>query len=223
MLVRLTKLLDTATVVRARELLARATWKDGRASARGRAKEVKHNLVVPQDDPASQECNQLLLQRLSVDEGFRAAVLPRTIMPLKFCRYDEGMAYGDHLDLPLMGTATGAIRTDLSMSVFLSDPSDYDGGALVFDSDYGRREVRGEAGEAVIYPSSTTHRVTPVTRGSRLVAITWIQSMVRDSAQRRILYDLAQVATELESSTMDPSLGDTLRRTQYNLLRLWAE
>jgi len=139
------------------------------------------------------------------------------------CRYDAGMSYGDHLDLPLMGTANGAIRTDISATVFLSDSADYEGGELVFASDYGTHRVRGKAGEAVLYPASTLHRVEPVLRGTRLVAITWIQSLVRDAAKRKIVFDLAQVATALDATGTNDEHARCLRQSQFNLLRMWAE
>jgi PKHD-type hydroxylase len=223
MIVTLPDLLDAPTLDSLRHALVGASWQDGRGSAEGTAREVKHNLVVPHEHPASQAAGRILLERLSQHAGFKAAALPKLILSLQLCRYDAGMSYGDHLDLPLMGTATGAIRTDISMTVFLSDGSDYDGGDLVFATDYGTHRVRGQAGEAVLYPSSTLHRVEPVVRGSRQVAITWIQSLVRDAAKRKIVFDLAQVATQLDAAGASEEHVRALRQAQFNLLRLWAE
>lgn len=222
MIVSLPELLDPPSLNAVRQALTGAPWEDGKSSAQGTARDVKDNLVVPLEHPASQAAGRIVLDRLAQHEGFRAAALPKVIYPLKFCRYDVGMGYGDHLDLPLMGTATGAIRADISMTVFLSDGSDYTGGELVFESDYGSHRVRGAAGEAVLYPASTVHRVEPVVRGTRLVAITWLQSLVRDAAKRKIVFDLAQVATALDAAGTSPHVR-TLRQTQFNLLRLWAE
>jgi PKHD-type hydroxylase len=223
MIVTLPDLLDAPTLDRVRQTLLDAPWQDGKDSAQGHARDVKHSLVVPLEHPSSQAAGRILLECLAQHPGFKAAALPKLILPLKFCRYDVGMGYGDHLDLPLMGTTSGAIRTDLSMTVFLSDPASYEGGELVFDSDYGTHRVRGEAGEAVLYPASTLHRVEPVRRGTRAVAITWIQSLVRDAAKRKILFDVAQVATALEASGSHEAHVRSLRQSQYNLLRLWAE
>lgn len=222
MIVTLPDLLDRSTLDAVREALKPAPWQDGKSSAHGKAREAKHNLVVPLEHAASVAAGRLLLERFSQHEGFRAAALPKVIMPLKFCRYDTGMGYGDHLDLPLMGTATGGIRTDISATVFLSDSADYDGGDLVFESEYGTQRVRGQAGEAVLYPASTLHRVDPVVRGSRLVAITWIQSLIRDAAKRKIVFDLAQTATALDAAGSDEH-SRTVRQSQFNLLRMWAE
>jgi len=223
MIVTLPDLLDQATLQGVRSALAPAPWQDGKDSARGRAREAKNNLVVPLEHATSVAAGRLVLERLSQHEGFKAAALPKVIMPLKFCRYDSGMGYGDHLDLPLMGTATGGIRTDISVTVFVSDSADYTGGDLVFESEYGTQRVRGNAGQAVLYPASTLHRVEPVSSGTRLVAITWIQSLIRDPARRKIIFDLAQVATSLDAQAADDTNTRVLRQTQFNLLRMWAE
>ncbi len=223
MIVTLPDLLDARTLKAAREALTGAPWQDGKSTAHGKAREAKHNLVVPLEHPCSVSAGRLVLERLSQHDGFKAAALPKVIMPLKFCRYDAGMGYGDHLDLPLMGTTSGGIRTDISVTVFLSDRADYEGGDLVFESDYGTQRVRGNAGEAVLYPASTLHRVEPVVRGTRLVAISWIQSLVRDAAKRKIVFDLAQVATALDASGQSDEHARTIRQSQFNLLRLWAE
>jgi PKHD-type hydroxylase len=223
MIVTLPDLLDPATLSAVREALANASWQDGKSSAQGKAREVKHNLVVPLEHPASVAAGRSILERFSQHDGFKAAALPKVIMPLKLCRYDAGMGYGDHLDLPLMGTSSGGIRTDISVTVFLSESADYEGGDLVFESDYGTHRVRGRAGEAVLYPASTLHRVEPVVRGTRLVAITWIQSLVRDPAKRKIVFDLAQVATALDAAGGNDRYARSVRQSQFNLLRLWAE
>jgi PKHD-type hydroxylase len=223
MIVTLPDLLEPSTLASVRQALVGATWQDGKSTAHGKARDAKHNLVVPVEHAASVAAGRLVLERFAQHEGFRAAALPKVILPLKFCRYDEGMGYGDHLDLPLMGTASGGIRTDISVTVFLSDSADYDGGDLVFESDYGTQRVRGRAGEAVLYPASTLHRVEPVTRGTRLVAISWIQSLVRDATKRKIVFDLAQVATALDARGQGDEEARLLRQSQFNLLRMWAE
>ena len=146
------------------------------------------------------------------------------MIPVRFCRYELNMGYGDHLDVPLMSTGDGKpFRSDLSMTVFLSDPSTYLGGALVFQSEYGQREVRGAAGSVVVYPSSTLHRVEPVTKGSRVVGITWVESLIRDPAHRKIVFDLANAIDDLETRHGTTSEIGVLRQTHYNLIRTWAE
>jgi PKHD-type hydroxylase len=223
MIVTLPDLLDRSTLEAVRQALVAAPWQDGKSSAQGRAREAKHNLVVPLEHAASVAAGRLVLARFSQHEGFKAAALPKVIMPLKFCRYDPGMGYGDHLDLPLMGTAGGGIRTDISVTVFLSERADYEGGDLVFESEYGTQRVRGQAGEAVLYPASTLHRVEPVLSGTRLVAISWIQSLIRDPAKRKIVFDLAQVATALDAAVSGEEQARAIRQSQFNLLRMWAE
>lgn len=223
MIVRFARLLDAAAVQAVLGHLDRATWEDGKQTALGKTRLVKNNLVVPIEHDCSRAAGQIILERLAKHEAFRAAALPKTILPLRFCRYDEGMGYGAHLDLPLMPTASGAIRTDISMTVFLNDSSDYEGGELVFDSDHGEQRLRGSLGEAVLYPASTFHRVEPVTRGRRLVAVTWIHSMVRDATSRRILFDLAQVASALEVDEAPSQRAATVRKVYYDLMRMWAE
>jgi len=223
MILTLPDLIDPRGLRSVRDALADAPWQDGKGSAHGRTRDVKHNRVIPRDHATSRTAGRLLLEQFSQHLGFKSAALPKVIMPLQFCRYDAGMAYGDHLDLPLMGTANGAMRTDISVTVFLSDSSEYVGGDLVFETDYGRHRVRGQAGEAVLYPASTLHRVEAVERGTLLVAITWIQSQIRDPAKRKIVFDLAQVATQLEAADDHAAQVLSLRRSQFDLLRLWAE
>jgi PKHD-type hydroxylase len=223
MIVRFPGLLDSPTIASIREHLARATWEDGKQTALGKARLVKSNQVVPIEQEASKLAGQLIFERLGKHEAFRAAALPKTILPLRFCRYDVGMSYGSHLDLPLMPTANQALRTDVSMTIFLTDGAEYDGGELVFESDAGEQRISGTAGEAVLYPASTYHRVEPVTKGTRVVAATWIQSMIRDATQRRILYDLAQVASGLEAKESQAEQALRVRKSYYDLIRMWAE
>ncbi len=223
MIVRLARLLDAAAIESILERLKVAPWEHGKQTALGNARLVKNNLVVPIEHDASKAASQVIVERLGKNEVFRAAALPKTVMPFRFCRYDEGMGYGSHLDLPLMATSGGAIRTDISMTVFLSPGEAYDGGELVFESDLGEQRIKGSLGECVMYPASTLHRVEPVTRGSRQVALTWIQSLVRDPAQRRILFDLAQVASGLDAEETQAQRAVLVRKAYYDLMRLWAE
>jgi PKHD-type hydroxylase len=223
MMVRLPAVLSQSDVESVREKLAAAQWREGKGSAHGTARSAKHNLVVPGDDPASSAAGLVILDRLSGHEGFRSASMPRTVLPFVFCKYDQGMGYGAHLDLPLMGNGAGAIRTDISVTLFLSSPDEYEGGALVFDSEHGEQHIRGEVGEALLYPADALHRVETITRGSRVVAVTWIQSLIREPSQRRILSDLAHVARLLDASTDHHQQALKVRRTQYALLRMWTD
>jgi PKHD-type hydroxylase len=223
MIVRLPRLLDGPSIESIFDRLKPAPWEDGKQTALGKSRLVKNNLVVPIEHDASKAASQLIVERLAKHEAFRAAALPKTVMPFRFCRYDEGMGYGSHLDLPLMVTSGGAIRSDISMTVFLSTSEDYDGGELVLESDYGEQRIKGLHGECVMYPAGTLHRVEPVTRGRRLVALTWIQSLVRDAGQRRILFDLAQVASGLDADEAQTQRAVLVRKAYYDLMRLWAE
>jgi PKHD-type hydroxylase len=224
MLVHLRSLLGPEEATEFREKLAGARFEDGRATARGRAKEIKQNLQVPPSDPIGNELAQRLRKRLLELEAFNQVAHPRRMLPLRFCKYEVGMFYGEHLDLPLMATQTGGTqRTDVSMTVFLTPVADYDGGELAFHSDFGTKVIRGDAGDAVVYPSNTLHEVRPVTRGQRLVAITWIESLVREPARRQLLFDLMTNARALEQAHGPSAHTTALRQCHYNLLRMWAE
>lgn len=203
--------------------LAEAPFADGSATAHGGAREVKNNQQLNPGHPLAKSHGATVLAALSKNEAFKAAVLPRSILPMIFCRYLEGMAYGEHLDLPVMGMQTGPLRTDMSMTIWLSPKDSYDGGELTMRGDGGERAFKGEAGDALVYPSSTLHRVAPVTRGQRLVAITWIQSLVRDAQQRSILLGLAETARSLVQRGGADAEVARLRQIQYQLMRLWTD
>lgn len=210
---------DTALAIAA--AMADAPFRDGKASATGRAREVKHNEQLSEDDPLSKEHAHTLFAALSACAPFRAAAIPHTILPLRFCRYREGMGYGDHLDAPVLSTASGPLRSDLSLTIWLSDAASYDGGELVMHGiDGATRTIKGDAGDAVLYSSSTLHRVNPVTRGERVVAITWMQSVVADDEQRDILFQLVQLATKLQDR---PEEVTALHHLNHRLTRMWAQ
>jgi PKHD-type hydroxylase len=154
---------------------------------------------------------------------YRAGALPLKVATPFYARYTPGMAYGDHVDDPIMGPEGGRYRTDLSITVFLNEPGDYDGGELVIRTSFGDTGVKLPAGDAVMYPSSSLHHVAPVTRGARLVAVTWVQSLVRDPARRELLYELHQVRERLLQH--EPDAKDTARvnRIYVNLVRMWSD
>jgi PKHD-type hydroxylase len=215
------------TAAEAQEYSARledAAFEDGRATARGRAKDLKHNLQVAPSDPIARELAQRLRDRLLASDVFTQVAQPRRMLPLRFCKYVEGMRYGSHLDLPTMAAPGGGmLRTDVSLTVFLTPRASYDGGSLVFSSDFGERVIDGDAGDAVLYPSDTLHRVEEVTRGTRLVAISWIESLVRDTAQRRLLFELVENIRRLEAAHGASAETTALRRCHYSLVRLWSD
>jgi PKHD-type hydroxylase len=223
MLITLPQILDAEALGRVRGLLAQLPFVDGRASAGGDARRVKNN---EEADPADQRVaalNRLVLLPLYRNPVFQAAAMPKRLSGAFFARYQPGMSYGPHVDDPVMGPEGGRYRSDVSMTVFLNPADAYDGGELVVETEYGEQRVKLGAGDAVIYPSSSLHRVDPVTRGERLVAVAWAESMVREGDRRRLLFDLYQVEEELRNA--DPDAGVTRRtgRVRANLMRMWAE
>ncbi|OOG22474.1 Fe2+-dependent dioxygenase [Thioalkalivibrio denitrificans] len=223
MLLTIPDLLDAAQLDEIRRLLADAPFVDGGYSAGADARQVKHNQEVDPGDARVAALNRLVLMPLYRHPEFQGAALPSRLSGAFFARYQPGMRYGSHVDDPVMGPEGGRYRTDVSVTVFLGDPGDYDGGELVVETEFGEQAVKLPAGHAVLYPSSSLHRVAPVTRGQRLVAVAWAQSMVRDPARRRILYDLYRVHEDLRKQAPE---GEATRRTGHvraNLMRMWAE
>lgn len=226
MLLAIPDLLPAEQVARARHLLARAPWVDGRVTAGHQSAQVKDNLQIPEGCPEHQELGALVMAALQQDPMFISAVLPLRVFPPLFNRYDQGMTFGAHVDNAIRqvtGTAH-RIRTDVSCTLFLAPPEDYDGGELIIEDTYGEQRVKLPAGHAVVYPSTSLHRVAPVTRGSRLASFFWIQSMVRDDGQRRLLFDLDMAINRVRGDL--PEGHDALPQltaTYHNLLRRWAE
>lgn len=219
MLLQIADLLDQETISRLREWLAGATFEDGRATAGSEARQVKHNEQVDEDDANLRAMQKLVTRRLWKHPLFAMAAQPKVIRPPLFSRYVPGMAYGSHVDNALMGR----VRCDLSLTLFLSDPADYDGGALVIESASGEQDVKLAAGSGVLYPSTALHRVAPVERGQRLAAVTWVRSLVRDAARREILFDLETAWHGLSQRHGKLPELDLLSKTSANLLRMWAE
>ncbi len=222
MLLELHQVLSRELAAEIATALEAAPFSDGKTSAHGAARDAKNNLQLDPADPLAQRLGGRVLTALAQHDTFKAAAIPRTILPLIFARYTGGMQYGRHLDLPLMCTPSGPLRTDLSLTVWLSPKDSYGGGELIIDGDGGERCVKCEAGDAVLYSSSSLHRVAPVTSGERVVAISWIQSLVRDPEHRSILYGLSESATTLEREGPAAEAA-RLRQLQHRLLRLWAE
>jgi PKHD-type hydroxylase len=222
MLLQIQNLLPAESLAALRKILDGAPFDDGRSTAGKAATKVKHNLQLSAGSEAGKRAGQLVLDVLARDHAFQSATYPRVILPPLFSRYEPGMAYGDHLDNPLMGPVP-RVRTDVSLTVFLNDPEEYDGGELVIHSDFGTSVCKGRAGDAVAYPSTLLHRVEPVTRGFRLVAVTWIQSLVRDALRRRILFDLSTAATRLSKDLPGRDEGPLVAKCLANLVRMWAE
>lgn len=208
-----------------RQALERAEWKDGRLTAGHQALRIKDNLQLAHDDPVSTRIGDLILDVLARNPRFLAAALPLKVMPPRFNRYEGGGTYGYHIDNAIM-TAPGTshrMRTDLSATLFFSQPDEYDGGELIVEDTYGTHSVKLPAGHMVLYPGTSLHQVTPVTRGTRYAAFFWIQSLVREDHQRALLLNLDTAIQELTLATPEhPALGRLLG-VYHNLLRTWAE
>jgi PKHD-type hydroxylase len=214
--------LDAAALAQLYGLIDGATFVDGKLTAGARAKRVKNNEMLKHDSTAATEVNKLIMAKLFGNNLFSRIALPKTARPIMINRYEPGMGYGAHVDNPMMGRQP-AMRSDISLTLFLNEPRDYDGGELTILLDYGHSAIKLPAGHAVIYPSSSLHRVSPVTRGSRLVAVTWVQSLVRDPARRQVLFDIDRLRVKLEQLAPDAVEADLAFKTHANLLRMWAE
>ncbi len=222
MLVCISEVLDWTELKKVRAAIAASGFEDGRRTAGRRAKRVKNNLQLKKGDDRADEIKATVLAALRRNPTFRRVAIPRTIRPPLISRYQEGMSYGLHVDDALMGTARKE-RSDLAVTVALSDPGEYDGGELVIHGSLGEQEVKLPAGAAVVYPSSCLHRVAPVTRGERLAAVTWVQSYVRDPAKRELLHDLELIREKLTRAAPDTEEADLAAKTYANLLRMWSE
>jgi PKHD-type hydroxylase len=201
--------------------LGAATFVDGAATAGWHARLVKRNQQAAADI-TSEHLRQRIDQVLALHPLFTMACRPRRIRPLLFSRYEAGMEYGTHVDDAVMGGAE-PLRSDISFTLFLADPASYDGGELVIETTAGEQGFKLEAGSLVLYPSSTLHRVVPVTRGVRLAAVSWVQSQVRDPARREILFDLDTARRTLFEAQGKSREFDLISKSLANLLRMWAE
>lgn len=221
-------IISIANVLSAEELatieaqLAGATFIDGQATAGWHAKLVKHNTQLASTDPAFGPLRTLVQQALWRNPLFQMAALPKAIGPILFSRYETGMAYGSHVDNAFMGSDP-KIRSDLSLTLFLRSPETYDGGELVIETTNGEETFKLAAGAMVLYPSSTLHRVEAIAHGVRLVAVTWIQSLVKDPAERELLFDLDTARQSLFAKTGKTPEFDLIAKTHANLLRKWGE
>jgi PKHD-type hydroxylase len=224
MLVHIEQVLTSDQLALCRDRLAAQDWVDGRITAGEQSARAKHNLQIPEDTPAARELGEMILSALGKTPAFVSAALPLRVFPPLFNRYDEGMAFDTHVDNAIRFAGPVRFRTDVSATLFLTDPADYDGGELIVEDAYGEHAVKLAAGDLILYPASSLHRVTPITRGSRWAAFFWAQSMVRADAQRSLLYDLdnAIQAMSLKVGQGDPA-SVSLAGIYNNLLRMWAD
>jgi PKHD-type hydroxylase len=218
MITMLTQLLQDTEVQRIRAALANGRFVPGETSAGSLVKAGKHNLQLDRTSIAANDLDLVILTALERNMLFHSVALARQLRPFLYNRHDVGMTYGEHVDNPLMGKP--AMRTDMSMTVFLSDPESYDGGELFLRTPYGDKTVKGKAGDAVIYPTTLVHQVNPVTRGTRLAAVTWIESHVRDAACREILHDLNVAHRAVAAKSPDSDEAQLLSKSYTNLLKM---
>jgi PKHD-type hydroxylase len=227
MLLHIPKVLDPAQLGAIRTRLAAAgdAWVDGRATAGHQGTQVKDNLQLAENSAAARELGDLVLAALERNALFISAALPSRVYPPMFNRYDGGMQFGSHVDgaVRLIPGTGMKFRTDVSATLFLVPPEDYDGGELLIEDSYGMQRVKLPAGDMALYPAGSLHRVEPVTRGTRLASFLWVQSMVRDDAQRTLLFDLDMAIVRLTRDAPGNPALVSLTGSYHNLLRMWAD
>jgi PKHD-type hydroxylase len=230
MLITIEKVLSAEQVLAARKALAEAEWTDGRVTAGYQAQEVKRNAQVVEGSAEAKGIGEMILAGLARSPRFMSAALPLRVYPPMFNSYAGGQTFGTHVDTAIRQLATTGqrIRTDLSATLFLTEPGEYDGGELVIEDSYGEKSVKLAAGDMVLYPATSLHRVEPVTRGNRVSSFFWMQSMIRQDAQRALLFDLDTAIQRLAGSehAKDAAVKESsvqLTGVYHNLLRQWAE
>ncbi|HRK78047.1 MAG TPA: Fe2+-dependent dioxygenase [Thiobacillus sp.] len=225
MLLHIPNILDAATLARCSALLDQADWTDGRVTAGSQAATVKNNLQLPEASPLAQQLRAIVLDALSKNPKFFSAALPKRIYPPLFNRYGgEANSFGNHVDNAIRTHPASArhVRTDLSFTLFLNDPADYDGGELIIEDGMGGRAVKLPAGHLILYPSYSVHRVEAVTRGARLACFSWLESMVREPQQRALLHELDISIVALRDERGETDTAVRLTSCYHNLMRMWA-
>jgi len=226
MMLQIPGVLGKDEVARLRGLIDAADWVDGNVTSGFQSGLAKRNTQLPEDSSAGREAGATILAALQKHPLFVAGALPARIFPPLFNRYGPGETFGDHVDNAIRATRDGSlrIRTDLSATLFLTEPDDYDGGELTVDDTYGVHQVKLAAGDLILYPASSLHRVEPITRGARVSSFFWIQSLIRDDAKRALLFDMDMA---IQSAARTLGQGDAsivaLTGTYHNLLRMWSE
>jgi PKHD-type hydroxylase len=212
-------------VIRNKLEAADAAWVDGRVTAGFQGAPVKRNQQLDEAAPLAYELGDLIVGQLERNPRFISACLPYAVYPPMFNRYGEGMAFGSHVDgaVRIVPGSGRRLRTDISATLFLAEPDEYDGGELVIEDQYGSHTVKLAAGDMVVYPASSVHRVTPVTRGTRLASFFWVQSMVRDDGRRTLLFEMDNAIQTLNRTQADESARTTLVGNYHNLLRMWGD
>jgi PKHD-type hydroxylase len=225
MLLPIPEVLSAEQVRQFRARMDAATWVDGNVTSGHQSAQAKYNEQLPEGSPEARELGDVILSALARNPLFFSAALPRQVYPPLFNRYRQGMTFGSHVDSAVRMHPEGRarIRTDLSATLFLAAPEEYDGGELVVEDTYGTHQVKLPAGHLILYPATSLHRVNPITRGARVASFFWIQSMIRDDAQRTLLFDMDMAILRLSKERPgDPALV-SLTGVYHNLLRMWAE
>lgn len=223
MLLAIPRVLEPDELALARSWLADARFVDGRLSAGSAARRVKSNQEIELAAPVREQLDRLVMGNLARHPAYRGGALPLHAASPLYARYRPGMSYGDHLDDPVMGADGVMYRSDVAVTVFLSAPDEYDGGELVIRVPSGEQVVKLPAGDAVLYPAGTVHHVAPVVRGERLVAVTWVQSLVRDAARRELLYGLNAARETLLQAAPEAAETAQVNAAYLNLFRMWAD
>ncbi len=226
MLLHVPEVLSAEAVARVRSLIDAAPWSDGRITAGTQSAKVKNNEQLPQESEAAKAARAIVLAALDRSALFITGALPKAIYPPLFNRYTGAANYfGNHVDNAVRTNPVTRenVRTDVSVTLFLSEPEDYDGGELVIEDTFGLQTVKLPAGDLILYPSSSVHRVEPVTRGTRVASFFWVQSFIRSPEQRRLLFDIDMSVMELRAADGETDAVVRLTSCYHNLLRMWAE
>jgi PKHD-type hydroxylase len=225
MLLHVPGVLTPAELAHFRAVLDGARWIDGNVTSGHQSSKAKYNEQLPEDGAEARELGERVLQALARSPLFFSAALPKQVFPPLFNRYGPGMTFGNHIDAAIRAHPVQPvrIRTDLSATLFLVDPASYDGGELLVEDTYGVQRVKLPAGDMVLYPGTSLHRVAPITRGVRVASFFWIQSMIREDARRTLLFDLDMATVKLTQAVPDNPALISLTGVYHNLLRMWAE
>ena len=225
MLLHIPNVLNAEELKSIQKILHEANWVDGKVTAGTQSEQVKNNLQLSEDSEVAESARKIVLKALSRNALFFSAVLPKKIYPPLFNQYRGGMNFGNHIDNAVRThAATGNhVRTDVSSTLFLSEPDSYEGGELVVEDTYGQQMVKLPAGDMVVYPGTSLHHVRPVTQGARIASFFWTQSMIRDDAQRTLLFDMDAAISTLRQQHGDSAAVVRLTGNYHNLTRMWAD
>jgi PKHD-type hydroxylase len=225
MLLAIPDLLTAEQILQARQLLDNAQWIDGRVTAGHQSSRTKDNLQLPENHPVAGQLGEMIIEALGRNALFISAALPQRVFPPLFNRYQGGQSFGTHVDNSIrqISGTPHRIRTDLSATLFLASPDEYEGGELIVEDTYGTHSVKLPAGHMILYPATSLHNVRPITRGARIASFFWIQSMIRDDGRRAVLFDLDMAIQRLNRDVPDHPSAVQFTGVYHNLLRQWAE